>query len=171
MPVDSAHASAALFDHERSSHAEAPRGRRRRPAPDWGGDDLFDHVPRRRFARGPEDRRRSGAVAAPARGVRQPAPAAPEATGAPAAQPRPPAVQELITARRAEYEYETPPPAGRRTVTVTGHPGTLAAPRTAGPARRRGPRSVEERISARPDLIAGYACGLGLLASIIALLS
>lgn len=33
-----------VYDHER-----APR----RPAPDWGGDDLFDASPRRRFARAP----------------------------------------------------------------------------------------------------------------------
>lgn len=39
MPATSAD---LLYDHERP---------RRSPAPDWGGDDLFDAVPRRRFAR------------------------------------------------------------------------------------------------------------------------
>jgi hypothetical protein len=33
-----------FYDHERTT---------RRPAPDWGGDELFGATPRRRFARAP----------------------------------------------------------------------------------------------------------------------
>src|SRR3954451_20113037 len=43
-------AIAALFDHEQELDAAgAPRSRR--PAPDWGGDDLFSSTPRRRRPR------------------------------------------------------------------------------------------------------------------------
>ena len=38
-----------LYDHE---HEEPRASRRRRPVADWGvGDDVFDHMPRNRFAR------------------------------------------------------------------------------------------------------------------------
>ncbi|MDP9385330.1 MAG: hypothetical protein M3P50_08880 [Actinomycetota bacterium] len=141
----------AVFDHE----TEAPRGRRR-PAPDWGGDDLFDHVPRRRFshsADGSQARRRSH-----------------EPVTATAAPARPAPVEELVAARRAEYEQPAAVPAGRRTVTITGRPGPAFAPRIAGPARSRGPRTVEERIGSRPDRIAGWAFALGVLLILLALL-
>ncbi len=139
----------AVFDHE----TEAPKGRRR-PAPDWGGDELFDHVPRRRFAQsadGAQARRHSHEPAA--------------ATAAPA---RPAPVEELIAARRAEYEPPSVPPGGRRTVTITGRPGPAFAPRTPRP---RSPRTVEERIGSRPDRIAAWAFALGVLLIILALLS
>lgn len=48
---------------QRSRTDERPRGRRRRPAPDWGGDELFDQVPRRRFARGQDELLRGDAGA------------------------------------------------------------------------------------------------------------
>lgn len=101
MPAGQAH---SLYDHERP---------RRRPAPDWGGDDLFDAVPRRRFA------------------------------------------------REASPEPSSPPPA-RRTVTITGHPGR------SGALGRSRPRTVEQRIHARPDRIAAWAFALGLLLIVIA---
>ena len=38
-----------VYDHE---HEEPRSGRRRRPVADWGvGDDMFEHMPRNRFAR------------------------------------------------------------------------------------------------------------------------
>ena len=46
----------AFYDHDE----DEPRtpGRRRRPAADWGvGDELFDHMPRRRFGRDEQPRR------------------------------------------------------------------------------------------------------------------
>src|SRR3954453_16413486 len=41
-------AIAALYDHEQDP---ARDDRRSRPAPDWGGDDVFSSSPRRRFRR------------------------------------------------------------------------------------------------------------------------
>jgi len=155
MPAHSPAARRAVFDHESESRP------RRRAAPDWGGDDLFDHdVPRRRrFARddeAPSARHREADEAPPRRRPQ-------------AASERPAPVAELIAARRAEYEAPagpttpTPTPPARRTVTVTGRPGPAFAPRTAGPARSRGPRTVEERISARPAQLVAWAFALGLL--------
>ena len=158
MPAATAHDESAVFDHE----TEAPHGRRRRPAPDWGGDDLFDNVPRRRFshsADGASPRRRGAHEPAPA-----PAPAAVAAPSPVAPIGRPAPVQELIAARKAEYEPQ------RRTVTITGRPGHAFAPRTSGgPARSRGPKTVEQRIGTRPDQIAAWAFALGVLLILLAL--
>lgn len=55
MPADPSRSAGALFDREHAGLVEGSR-RRRRPAPDWGGDELFDHVPRRRFARAEQER-------------------------------------------------------------------------------------------------------------------
>ncbi len=158
MPADSMTASAAIFDHETES-------RRRRPAPDWGGDDLFDHVPRRRFASTQEAGARRREAPEPSTARRREAPE----------HRRPAGIEELVEARRAEYEPQPQPgyavaPNGRRTVTVTGRPGPAFAPRTSGPARRREPRTVEERIGARPDQVAAWAFALGVLLILIALL-
>jgi hypothetical protein len=151
MPADSAQSrGAALFDQTPSS----AHGRRRRPAPDWGGDDLFDHVPRRRFARTVEEPRDLALEAPPA------AVAAVDLAPAPA---RPAPVQELVLARRAEYAPVPIPPGGRRTVTVTGRPGHGVAPRTHRPGR-----TVEQRIGARPERLAAWAFALGLLLIVLA---
>ena len=149
MPADSARATRAVFDVQ----IDAPQGRRRRPAPDWGGDELFDdNVPRRRFARGADE--------APAH-LRL-VPDAPEAP-VPSAPVRPEPVVDLVAARRSEYELgpSTAPPGGRPTVTITGRPGPAYVPR----------RTVEERIVHRPDHVAALACCLGVLLVIVALLT
>jgi len=152
MPADPAPShGAALFDQAQS---RSVRGRRR-PAPDWGGDDLFDHVPRRRFARTGDERRRSGPEPAARR--------APHVEPAPPA-PRPEPVQELVLARRAEYETMSPPPVGRRTIAITGRPGHGLVP-----SRPRESRTVEQRLVASPDRIAALAFALGLLLIVIAL--
>ncbi len=59
-----------VYDHE---HEEPRSGRRRRPVADWGvGEDMFEHMPRNRFARD----RRGAAARAPLRPRgRRPAPA------------------------------------------------------------------------------------------------
>lgn len=166
MPADPAQfRSAALFD-QADSHASRPR---RRPAPDWGGDELFDRVPRRRFARTGEERRRSGPEPVARREpladprLDEAAPFA-EAPGAPVAAPRPHPVEELVLARRSEYETMSPPPEGRRTVTVTGRPGHHLAVRPSRPSR-----SVEQRMVARPDQVAAWAFALGLLLIVVAI--
>src|SRR5688500_15725846 len=43
-------AIAGLFDHEQEQPGAPTRGRER-PAPDWGGDELFSSTPRRRRPR------------------------------------------------------------------------------------------------------------------------
>lgn len=150
MPADPAPPTRAAF----SDHDE-PRGRRpRRPAPDWGGDDLFDHVPRRRFARTVEPGQR--------RPEHQPARSRA-------------AVDEIVLEPAPRIEAERPrsvafaePPAGggRRSVTITGHPGRVDVVR-----RARGARTVEQRIHARPDRVAAWACALGVLLICLALLT
>jgi hypothetical protein len=150
MPADSARSSrVAVFDHD------APRARRaRRPAPDWGGDELFDHVPRRRFARA------EGLVELP------PAPGA-GAGGAAVAELAPEPAGPLEAERPRSVLYAEPPPeGGRRTVTITGHPGRVEVVR-----RERGPRTVEQRIHASPDRVAAWACALGVLLICLALLT
>ncbi|HEX8105515.1 MAG TPA: hypothetical protein VF533_23065 [Solirubrobacteraceae bacterium] len=179
MPADSTTAPGAVFDHEAQ-----PR-RRRAPAPDWGGDDLFDHVPRRRFQGSDAPPRRRDTSDARRHETAEHRPAARRHAGAhatrrapstntspaPAPATRPAPVEELVQARNAEYAPRpvTDPATGRRTVTVTGRPGPAFAPRTSGPARRREPRTVEERIGARPDQVAAWAFALGVLLILIAL--
>src|SRR3954471_6683832 len=59
MPEHDARGLRAVYDHE----DDQPR-RRRRPVHDWGvGEEIFDHMPRRRFAR--DERPRRGAHDAP----------------------------------------------------------------------------------------------------------
>ena len=56
---------------------------------------------------------------------------------------------------------------GRRTVKIGGRPGELYAPSE----RRRPPRTVHERLGPRPDRIAAWACALGMLLILIAILT
>lgn len=93
-PPQAPRGASPVFDRER------PRSRRRRPAPDWGGDELFDQVPRRRFAREPADV--TAPDSPPAAAVRHPvvhpddgAPAAPGRALAPSRARR---VEQRITA-------------------------------------------------------------------------
>src|SRR4051812_22375442 len=51
-------AISGLFDHEQE---DLPRQGRERPAPDWGGDELFSSTPRRRRRLDPEQARRAAA--------------------------------------------------------------------------------------------------------------
>jgi hypothetical protein len=161
-----ASAIADLYDHEQEPSA----GRRRREAPDWGGDDLFTGTPRRRrFERAPRGehparlrdtmehpvQRRTGQRA------RRPDLANLVDLGelgdllAPPAE-TPPAGPAPSEARR---------PAGRRTVTITGHPDATAV------RRRPAPTMDERLIGSRPERIAAYAFGLGMLLILIAFLT
>ena len=54
--------------------------------------------------------------------------------------------------------YLEPVPAGRRTVTITGRPDSLAV-------TRRPPRTIDERIAHRPERIASWTCAMGFLLS------
>jgi pyruvate/2-oxoglutarate dehydrogenase complex dihydrolipoamide acyltransferase (E2) component len=146
-----------VYDHE----TETSGGRRRRPVADWGvGEEMFDHLPRRRFNRAGEPQRREShpreraAVAAPAAAPAAPAPA----PVAEAPQPRPDAVE--VEPRIDTFD-------GCCTVVISGRPGETAAPAV----RRRAPRTVGERVSHRPDRIAMWAVALGMLLILIAILT
>jgi hypothetical protein len=139
-----------VFDHELDS-------RPRRPVADWGGDEVFARTPRKRF---------KPVVVEDAHHAPRPHVAEPT-------RPRPHAVPERPAADAAKWTVaeaepaeapvtEEPPATGRRTVLITGHPGAHPAPRAeTTSARRRPPRTVEERLGARPDRVAAWACGLG----------
>jgi hypothetical protein len=193
----------AVYDH----NEDEPRpARRRRQAADWGvGEELFDHMPSRRFARrgeehqiprgGAEDGRRTIVIerrdAAPV--VDEPDQPADEAFAS---------REEALRARRAHDALwggdepfadpaaevvadapveDDPVPAeeartadavrggveGRRTVKIGGRPGEHYRPSE----RRRPPRTVHERLGPRPDRIAAWACALGFLLILIAILT
>lgn len=188
----------AVYDH--TDEDERPR-RRRRQAADWGvGEEIFDHMPSRRFARrgeeheiprgGVEDGRRTIIIERdePVQPPEEPT-AADEAFAS---------REEAVRARRAHdalwggdepfaaARVERAAPAatelapssngveqngggvaGRRTVKIGGRPGELYAPSE----RRRPPRTVQERLGPRPDRIAAWACALGMLLILIAILT
>jgi hypothetical protein len=177
MPHHASAIPADFYDHEQ----DAQSGRRRRAAPDWGGDDLFTSTPRRRrFDRPLVDDHDSDASSRLDQ-VLQPdtmehvlpvAAAAATATARSVAgdgAPRlsleiPPALDPGRSVR-----YGAPvAPNGRRTVTVTGHPE-----RGYGvPSRRRPAPTLDERlIGSRPDRVAMWAFALGVLLIVIAFLS
>jgi hypothetical protein len=193
----------AVYDH----NDDEPRpARRRRQAADWGvGEELFDHMPSRRFARrgeehqiprgGAEDGRRTIVIE---RGDAAPVVDEPDQSADEAFASR----EEALRARRAhdalwggdepfadpaaevvadapvedqvpeEEEARTGDAVrggveGRRTVKIGGRPGEHYRPSE----RRRPPRTVHERLGPRPDRIAAWACALGFLLILIAILT
>ena len=188
----------AVYDHTDDEQRPA---RRRRKAADWGvGEEIFDHMPSRRFARrgeeheiprgGAEDGRRTIVIERD-----DPAPPADEASQADEAFA---SREEALRARRthdavwggdepfadarastaAEAAADADAPAvedeplrggveGRRTVKIGGRPGDPYG----SSERRRPPRTVHERLGPRPDRIAAWACALGLLLILIAILT
>jgi hypothetical protein len=63
-----------------------------------------------------------------------------------------------------------PPPEGRQTKVITGHPGTAPRPYAAvGPERRRPARTPAEWIGPRPDRLVAWAFVLGLVLILIAI--
>ena len=63
-------------------------------------------------------------------------------------------------ARSARAPRHRPAIAGRRTITITGHPDDRASrplPRVVEIDRRRPPRRIRERVAGRPDRIALWA--------------
>jgi hypothetical protein len=210
MPETEVRAAQAIYDRERdlTDPDLGSSGRHRRPAADWGGDELFSRGPRRRGGRGGDARRpaeRPVQVEAPRGVVRaERATGAADPVGRPgravviedraAAWERPPGA--LAPDARMDAAWDRPPGArpsappaaavppepaqeprhepivgGRRTVLITGRPGTQrtgtpwALPST---ERRRPPRTMDERVGARPDRVAAWAFGLGLLLILIA---
>lgn len=145
-----------FYDFEADPELEL--GQHRRVA-DWGADDLFHHAPRRRSlkAHAARERRLSGPM--PVRRF-EPSPGPVDESPVPAAQAAP--VIEAVAERAPGFTPE-PVPQGRRTVTITGRPGLAASAE-----RRRPSRTVEERIAHRPDRVAGWAFGMGMLLILIA---
>jgi hypothetical protein len=67
--------------------------------------------------------------------------------------------------RRFERErYMEPVPMGRRTVTITGRPGGV-------PVARRPSRTLEERLSHRPERVASWTCAMGFLMIVLAVIT
>lgn len=142
-----------LYDHETEG------GPRRRQADDWGIDESFPRVRGRRFARadeglGGQARRRSG--------HQRPDPA----SAPPAAAFEPPAALRAMDAP-AEPLVESD---DRRTIRINGRPGELSeyAPFVSTSARRRPPRTLEDRLAGDPTRIIACAFVLGLLLILIA---
>ena len=148
---------------ERDEHSAYER--RRGPVADWGGDELFNHVPRRRFTRtgvGAHTRRPSAspitshqlrrnadfAGGAPLRGAGEPGVGT--LTGLPAA-----VEPALIRIYEPEASFGA------------GHPEPVEGSYAAR-ERRRSRRSVDERVGPRPDRIAALAFVLGLLLVLLA---
>ena len=152
---------------ERDGHG--PAERRRRPVADWGGDELFNQVPRRRFARA---------------GV-----------GAHTRRPSPSPITSHQLRRNADFAGVAPlhgaesrpggepvgTPAGPHTgddaslITIhepSGPGGVLLSERNqpsyAARERRRARRTVDQRVGPRPDRIAALAFVLGLLLVLLA---
>ena len=158
-------AIAALYDHEQDPAQARPR---RRPAPDWGGDDLFSSSPRRRFSRAARQRETTEHPLPRPRDLRDhPERRRTEPLRAPTPAERAAKLERLEAMDRPELRDRFEVTAsGRRTVVVTGNPGrSLTAP------RRRPSATVDQRLGARPDRIAAWAFGLGLLLILIATLS
>jgi hypothetical protein len=197
MPEPENRAPQFVYDRESEFlHDEARSARRRRPVADWGGDELFTRMPRRRAAHSGSRTRRFARPeddVAPAVPLDELAPVEPEA-----AEPEPPLAD---FERQAEHEPPTeereprrsaaaervaertghPMPAdrpsaggipGRRTV-VIGRTGRPESPHPEAPfvsvSRRRPPRTVAERIGGQPERIVGWAFALGLLLILIAI--
>jgi hypothetical protein len=182
MP-DDARGLRAVYDHEE----DQPR-RRRRPVADWGvGDDVFDHMPRNRFAR--DDHPRRGAHERMPRADVAAADDAPWAREAPRdvapAEDEPwarEAPRDVVPAEDEPWATVSPAddtgvvpdrrprvvsPDGRRTVVIGGRPGEPVVDRS----RRRPPRTAHERLGPRPDRIVAWIVALGVLLILIALLS
>ena len=179
----------AFYDHQDDSVQQD------RVAADWGADEVFASVPRRRI-RGDQHgaaaarrtavapRRVSGPVAdadgeaaeraawlaeVEAELLAAEAPAV--AVSSPAEVPQPEELTEGVAFEAPAAWAEPSEPAGRRTVTITGNPGAVATTRPLVTDRRRPPRSVDERIGGRPDRIAGWSFGMGLLLIVVAAFS
>jgi hypothetical protein len=180
MP-DEAGRDAAFYDHENES---------RRHVADWGGDELFTRMPgRREVHAGPPPRFRRPAPIDPLH--RAPG----EATGRFRRDPDrlDPVADEPFSAAtdtwgiedddslgshqtsvsreivssdtRAERSPAIDVRDGRRTVVISGRPDGVARP---SGHRRRPPRTVAERVGARPERIVAWAFVLGLLLILIA---
>lgn len=180
-----AHANAGVFDHE--EHAPGallaePGRRRRREIADWGvGEDVFDRLPARRFARDDDDPPSARARAeAPKSGDTGSWLAERERAGRAAASRSAAAADAGVRVMPVDAERFTvaeaapPTPAGsvpgRRTIVIGTRHDEVLAPQHQSP-RRRPPRTAAERVGHRPDRIVGWMVAMGILLIVIAILS
>jgi hypothetical protein len=197
MPEPENRAPQFLYDRESEfTHDEARSARRRRPVADWGGDELFTRMPRRRAAHSGSRTRRFARPeddVAPAVPLDELAPVEPEAAEAEPPledferqaeheppteerEPRRSAAAERVAERGGHPAPASRPSAGgvpgRRTV-VIGRTGRPESPHPEAPfasvSRRRPPRTVAERIGGQPERIVGWAFALGLILILIAI--
>jgi hypothetical protein len=196
MPEPENRAPQFVYDGESEfPHDEARSARRRRPVADWGGDELFTRMPRRRAAHSESRTRRFARPeddVAPAVPLDELAPAEPEAAEAEPpladserqAEHEPPTEEReprrsVAAERVAERGHVAPASRasaggvpGRRTV-VIGRTGRPESPHPEAPfvsvSRRRPPRTVAERIGGQPERIVGWAFALGLILILIAI--
>jgi hypothetical protein len=185
MPENARRSDAGLFDQFEDEHRIA----------DWGGDELFTRMPRRRpvddapaprfrpslVVSDPEPERRFAPAERPRRPLALVEP--PADRTAPAARPR---TGEQAMRERAErlglavvepsHRFDEtgtliePEPAGRPTKVITGRPGEGPRPLpVVRSERRRPPRTPAEWIGPRPERIVGWAFALGLLLILIAI--
>jgi hypothetical protein len=177
----------AFYDHQDDSVQQD------RVAADWGADEVFASVPRRRI-RG-DHHGTAARRAVPTRRVSGPAIEADDEAAERAAwlaeveaellADDTPAVSAPVEVPQTEeltdgVDFDAPAawsespaePGGRRTVTITGNPGRALAPtRPLVTDRRRPPRTIDERIGHRPDRIAGMSFGMGILLIVVAAFS
>ena len=175
MNHDASAIPADFYDHEQ----EPSQGDGRESA-DWGGDDLFTGTPRRRrFERAARGDHPVGRLEFAARGDHVERLDRPHRRDTMEHPLQRPVARRAAIQARPTHPLELPPsldpgptslvnrvePAGRRTVTITGHPQYT-------PARRRPAPTLDERlIGSRPDRVAMYAFALGVLLIVIAFLS
>jgi hypothetical protein len=178
MPDHMTRDERVVYDHE------SERAPRRRQADDWGIDTSFPRVRGRRFARG------YSSSPAPARSRRRPVedwsepgepvdewgePGGPEVEWGLGVD-EPGAPEAVALEEPAVEVLDTPEPSvqadGRRTIRIYGRPGELseAAP-FVSTARRRPPRTVEERLAGDPTRIIAWGFALGVLLILIAILT
>jgi hypothetical protein len=197
MPEPENRAPQFVYDGESEfPHDESRSGRRRRPVADWGGDELFTRMPRRRSAHAASRTRRFARPeddVAPAVPLDELAPAEAEAPEAEPQfadferqaeheppteerEPRRSVAAERVAERSGDPAAASRPSAGgipgRRTV-VIGRTGRPEAAHPEAPfvsvSRRRPPRTVAERIGGQPERIVGWAFALGLILILIAI--
>ena len=189
MPENARRRDAGLFDQFEDEHRIA----------DWGGDELFTRMPRRRpVDDAPAPRFRPSLIvsdpapeqAPPSRSRRPLALVEPPADRtAPADRPRTSqhAMREraqrlglsVVEPSRREPSHRfdesgsliEPEPAGRPTKVITGRPGDAPRPLPVvrSERRRRSPRTPAEWIGPRPERIVGWAFALGILLILIAI--
>lgn len=148
-----------------ASGEPAERERRRPPVPDWGGDDLFNQAPRRRFVRTGSSAhvRRPSASPITSHQLRRNSDVASSAF-----------LRGLESRAGGDFDHDSadgPHSVVSSPLITVYEPdagATSAADARAARDRRRPRRTVDERLGARPDRVAAWAFILGLMLILVA---